>query len=129
MSNDFEKREPIIVRSRILIVGQDDRLQASRAAVLNQHWMTSYTSAKNALEKLHAEDPDLLVVCYTLSTEEAQQLIYSCRERFPRMRILALELVTGNRHLGADASIETTFGPEPMLKAAGALLADEERGF
>ena len=111
--------------SRILLVGNDDRLQETRALILNQRWSTFLARPNDATRSLEAERPDLLILCHTLCRDEAQAVVRACRDKFPETRILALEACFGAaRELKADEFVETTPGPQPMVSAIEVLLRD-----
>jgi DNA-binding response OmpR family regulator len=116
-----------ILESRILLIGNDDRLQATRAAILNQRWFAFPAPPNDAMRSLEAEQPDLLILCHTVSSDQALDLVRACRDKFPEVRILALEARFGSaRELKADAVVETALGPQSMLSATEVLLRDRE---
>lgn len=116
------------MESRILLIGKDDRLQDTRAAILNQRWVAFPASPNDAMRSLEAEQPDLLILCHTLSPDQALDLVRACREKFPEVRILALEARSGSaRALKADAVVETALGPQSMLSATEVLLRGREQ--
>jgi DNA-binding response OmpR family regulator len=111
------------MESHILLVGNDDGLQLTRAAILNQRWSACLARPNDAMRSLEAEQPDLLILCHTLCRDEAQALVRACRDKFPNARILALEVSSGSaRELKADAVVETLLGPQPMVSAIEMLL-------
>jgi DNA-binding response OmpR family regulator len=113
------------MESRILLVGNDDKLQETRALILNQRWSTFLARPNDAMRSLEAEQPDLVILCHTLCRDEAQALVRACRDKFHEARILALEARIGSaRELKADAVVETMLGPQPMLSAIEVLLGD-----
>ena len=115
------------MESHILLIGNDDGLQATRAAILNQRWFAFPAPPNDAMRNLEAEQPDLLILCHTLSSDQALDLVRACRDNFPEVRILALEARSGSaRELKADAVVETALGPESMVSATELLLHDKE---
>jgi hypothetical protein len=116
-----------ILESRILLIGNDDWLQATRAAILNQRWFAFPAPPNDAMRSLETEQPDLLILCHTLSSDQALGLVRGCRDKFPEVRILALEARSGSaRELKADAVVETALGPQSMVSAIEVLLRDNE---
>jgi DNA-binding response OmpR family regulator len=115
------------MESRILLVGNDDRLQTTRAAIFKQRWSASLARPNDAMRSLETEQPDLLVLCYTVCPVQAQELVRACREKCPKARILALEARAGSaQELRADAVVETMLGPRSMVSAVELLLGDRE---
>jgi DNA-binding response OmpR family regulator len=115
------------VEGRILLIGNDDRLQATRAAIVNQRWFAFPASPNDAMRSLEAKQPNLLILCHTLSPDQALGLVRACRDKFPEVGILALEARSGSaRGLKADAVVETALGPQSMVSAIEVLLRDRE---
>jgi DNA-binding response OmpR family regulator len=111
----------------ILIVGYDDRLQETRVAVLKQRWSASCVRPDEALRRIQTEDPDLLILCHTLSAQQVKALVSVCQERFPEVRILALQSRSGSPlNFKVDATVVVP-APEGILKAVDALLVQPTR--
>jgi hypothetical protein len=74
---------------RILLAGQDPRLLATRAAVLNrisEHVVSC--NASGALRFLESESPNLVVLCHSLSMEDAERIADKAHERGSGTRVL-----------------------------------------
>jgi DNA-binding response OmpR family regulator len=116
------------MQNRILVVGNDDVLQKTRVEVLKTQWTASYAYPKEALRCLRTKRPDVLVLCHTLTQAQREGLIRRCRDQFPEIRILALEGGPVDwRHLGADATVKSLAGPQTVLDAIRALIANPVR--
>jgi len=75
----------------ILLVGQDLRLLATRAAVLAQLDSTIKWGTPSMIETVPRwEHVDLLLLCHTLPREQREELVSVFREKSPETEILQL---------------------------------------
>jgi CheY-like chemotaxis protein len=111
------------MRRRILVIGQDKSLLQTRVHILNRRYTALGAVPGAALTWLKNAPFDAVVICCSLSREDAASVVRDVRNEFPSMPILALELSYGHRaHLGATATAETTEGPEVWMNALDAML-------
>ena len=100
---------------RILLVGHDLRLLSTRAAVLQK--ISDHVASCNAAEALtflESETPNLVVLCHSLSAEDAQRIADKAHGRSEGTRVLMLvsELDDPGR-LQGDAKFDAITLPEP----------------
>lgn len=115
------------MQERILLVGYDDTLLATRLALLNLRWSARAAYPKDALNLLETKGFDLLILCHSLEENEAVSLVNIIRERLPLLPILALERLEGTAvYLGASATVVTTEEPILMFDAIQTLLESTE---
>jgi DNA-binding response OmpR family regulator len=108
---------------RILSVGNDEQLLATRLSVLNTRWSAKAGVAAETLKLLREEQFDLLVVCHTVPEKQLRSLVHEVRKNHPEVRILALEVSSGSiAGLEADAIATTAHGPQQMLERIASLL-------
>jgi hypothetical protein len=116
-------------RKRILLVSRDLMVLQTRRLMLGAYF--DVCSAGRALEArmfLEKQAFDLIVLCYTLTEDECQNIVDAARERCPQARILMLT-VTGSAasetaihpHLPAEG------GPFLLVKKSAELLGFEFR--
>ena len=109
----------------ILVYGSDLSLLETRRMVLKTPGGEVYTATKPAEAEqilLHAK-PNLLVLCYTLSSEDRRSILDFARGIHPAMTILVLE---ADRPAGAETAQETFnifSGPDALKKKVRELLA------
>ncbi len=100
--------------SIVLLIGEDDTLLGTRAAVLRTTGTeTVSTSAGGALGKLAERACDLVVLCHSLTAETCAGLTEAIQAGWPGTRILR---VTSDRAWGwadADGEMNTVTSAEP----------------
>jgi hypothetical protein len=119
----------------ILLVGADDVLLTTRAAILSRTGSAVICSNAATALAIQAEQKcELVVLCHSLAPEVCSSLTESIRKCWPATRIL---LVVSNREWGfaeARAAVDGTSSPEPerligqtaeLLRGAGRLDAGD----
>lgn len=106
---------------KIVLVGQDIGLLETRAAVLKKIGAeVVYCVGSQALNVIAVEMPDLLVLCHSLTHEEAAAIAESVHTSYPTTRILLVvsQVITERPH--EDLKIDATSLPEPTRLIARA---------
>jgi len=99
---------------KILLAGQDPRLLATRAAVLKK--ISDHVVSCNALEALkflESETPNLVVLCHSLSVEDADRIADKAHERREGTRVLMVVSELNPERMHRDAKFDATSLPEP----------------
>ncbi len=111
--------------SKILLVGQDFRLLATRAAVLAK------TSASvvccnmaEATRILLGERFDLVVLCHSLDEDQETAITDMVHRRWPRTRILMVVSAVSQERFYGNLNFDAMSSPEPdrLIRHAAALL-------
>lgn len=104
---------------KILLAGQDPRLLATRAAVLRKicgHVVSC--NASEALKILESETPNLVVLCHSLSVEEAESVADKAYERGQGTRVLMLVSEVNQERQHRDAKFDAVTLPDPTRLVA-----------
>jgi CheY-like chemotaxis protein len=106
---------------RILVAGQDARLLATRAEVLKKTGAEIVScTASEALKFLETEAPDLIVLCHSLSEEEAEMITRKAHERGQRTRLLMVVSEASRQRLHRDEMFDATTLSDPTRLIARA---------
>ena len=104
---------------KILLAGQDPRLLATRAAVLRKisdHVVSCNSS--EALKILESETTNLVVLCHSLSVEEAETIADKAHERAQGTRVLMLISEVNPERQHRDAKFDAVTLPDPTRLVA-----------
>jgi CheY-like chemotaxis protein len=112
---------------KILLAGQDPRLLATRAAVLRKisnHVVSC--NASEALKVLESETSNLVVLCHSLSVEEAERVADKAHERAQGTRVLMQisEVNSERPHRGAKFDAVTLPDPTRLIARTTELLQE-----
>jgi DNA-binding response OmpR family regulator len=77
------------MKERILLVGDDSNLLATRALLLAK-WQTSTTPSNQALGYVRSERFDLLVLCHSIETETVKAIVAQVSQISMPPKILAV---------------------------------------
>ena len=77
------------MKERILLVGDDSNLLATRALLLAE-WQTSTTHSNEALSCVRASHYDLLVLCHSVETSTVKSIVAQVRQAPMPPKILAV---------------------------------------
>ena len=108
----------------ILLIGEDDMLQRTRAAVLQKSGAAVVCARPGKALGLQAVGAfDLAIFCHTVSIDDYIALAKTVRERWPETKILRIsqELPWGDEGT-APADAVASRQPEPLLKKTAELL-------
>jgi DNA-binding response OmpR family regulator len=110
---------------QILLAGQDPRLLSTRAAVLRKisgHVVSC--NAAEALKFLESETPNLVVLCHSLSVEEAESVADKAHERAQGTCVLMLisEAHPERPHRGVKFDAVTLPDPTRLIARTAELL-------
>jgi CheY-like chemotaxis protein len=117
-----------VERAKILVVGYELTLLATRASILNRinlHVATA-CSVDDALSRLAQDHYDLLFLCHTVNEQNARKLLNQVNFSFPSLKVVRL-------HIGAvpkgvlpivDADVLMDYQPLSWVKVLDALLAE-----
>ncbi len=113
---------------KILLVGEDFSLLATRAAVLAKTGMDVVPSGPLELRMhLGGEKFDMVVLCHTLRSVERKSVMAHARRRWPQARMLQVVTTLGQMcavECGVDDT--TTTDPEELVAHAMRLLNDAQ---
>ena len=104
---------------RILSVGNDPRLLATRAAVL-RHTGAEVDSvdARSARRAVILRRYDLLILCHSVSMEDASDLKQMCRSYWPDSRTLLLgaDIRRDAKPIDSDSTLRSLEGPVALIR-------------
>jgi DNA-binding response OmpR family regulator len=109
----------------ILLVGEDEILQKTRAAVLHTTGAETVTSTPvSAMAVLSSRACDLLVLCHSLPELVAAGLIAAFRSRWPVTPILRMASLRAWEVLSDDDKVEAVASADPdrLVKRSSELL-------
>ena len=99
---------------KILLVGQDARLLETRAAVLAKVQATVVCrDLVESLKILEGETFDLVVLCHSLSDNQADEITGVIRRRWPRTKILLVVSNLSQERFHKAMEFDGTSSPEP----------------
>lgn len=111
------------MKGKILAVGNDEMLLSTRVSILETRWFAKAARPSETLNILQKEPIDIVVLCHSIELSEAGSLVEAIRQRWPGVRILALERVAGAAdELSACATAVAANGPSSLLNALERLL-------
>lgn len=99
---------------KILLVGQDFRLLATRAAVLAK--TNASVVCCNAVEYskiFQSEAFDLVVLCHSLAEKQAAEITEAVHRRWPRTRVLLVVADVLQERLYKGVKFDATSSPDP----------------
>jgi hypothetical protein len=112
---------------KILLAGQDDRLLETRAAVLTRTGASVIScSGQEALDAVKSEMPDLVVLCHSLSVDDAELMADRVRDCCPTTRVLMVLSGIGpdKPYRNAKFDVTTFADPSRLVKHATELLKE-----
>ena len=77
------------MKDRILLVGDDSNLLATRALLLTE-WQPTTTHSDEALSFVKSGRYDLLVFCHSIETERVKAIVAQVKQTQPPPKILAM---------------------------------------
>ncbi|MCU1226283.1 MAG: hypothetical protein JWQ42_4376 [Edaphobacter sp.] len=99
---------------KILLAGNDFRLLGTRAAVLGKTGASVVCcSASETREIIRTEKFDLVVLCHTLSDQEAAQIIDIVRRHWPQTRTLQVVFDGAVERPYRETDLNATSSAEP----------------
>jgi len=99
---------------KILLAGNDFRLLGTRAAVLGKTGASVVCcSASETREIIKTEKFDLVVLCHTLSDQEADQIIATVRRLWPQARTLQVVFDGARERPYRATELDATSSAEP----------------
>jgi CheY-like chemotaxis protein len=110
---------------KILLIGQDFRLLATRAAVLSRTDASVIScNAGEALGILGGETFDLVVLCHSLSETQATEITDAVHRQWPETKILLVVSDIVQERFYAGLESDATSSPEPahLIRRANELL-------
>jgi hypothetical protein len=99
---------------KILLAGQDPRLLATRAAVLEK--VGARVVSCNVLEApqaLESEVPDLVVLCHSLTADEAERIADRAHRHSGKTRVLMVTSDLSGERVGDEAKFDAFSLPIP----------------
>jgi DNA-binding NtrC family response regulator len=109
----------------ILIYGRDAGLLETRQWLLERSGYRVLTTTEfPEVKRIVAEEGiDLLILCHSLSSAEAEEALGVAKEHGGRVHTLIMAAFTGSRPLGEpDVVIEAMDGPGKLISVVGKLL-------
>ena len=115
---------------RILTVGQDETLLASRSAILHRFDAEVVAArASEALKILKTQQFDLVVACHTVSMEDMKELVRSAHRQASNLKVLQIlktpELSRAHTSSGADDTTSTD--PDSLVAKVAEMLNSRPR--
>jgi hypothetical protein len=104
---------------RILSVGNDPCLLATRAAVLRYTGAeVDSADARSARRAVILGRYDLLILCHSVSTEDASDLKHMCRSYWPESRTLLLgsDIRRDAKPIDSDSTLRSLEGPVALIR-------------
>jgi CheY-like chemotaxis protein len=99
---------------KILLVGQDFRLLATRAAVLAKTDASVVCcNALEAMKLLESENFALVVLCHSLAEAQAAQITDAVHRRWPKTRVLMVVSNVAQERLYRGVEFDATSLPDP----------------
>lgn len=99
---------------KILLVGQDFRLLATRAAVLAKTDASVVCcNALEAMKILENESFELIVLCHSLAEKQASEITDAVHHRWPKTRILMVVSNIAQERLYRGVEFDATSSPDP----------------
>ncbi len=120
--------------ARVLLIGNDDALLQSRAAVLTHFWAiaTAQVFPVDGHIVSHGDVPllksDLVVLCHTIPDALRQGWIDAIRSSLPALLIVKMNGFDAGPHGGADATVATGNGPGALVSTIYGLLTERGLG-
>ena len=108
---------------RILSVGNDPRLLATRAAVLRYTGAeVDAADARSARREVILHRYDLLILCHSVSMEDASDLKQMCRSYSPESRTLLLgaDIRNDAKPIESDGTLRSLEGPIALIREVSA---------
>jgi hypothetical protein len=104
---------------RILSVGNDPCLLATRAAVLRYTGAeVDSADARSACRVVILRRYDLLILCHSVSMEDASDLKHMCRSYWPESRTLLLgaDIRRDAKPIDCDSTLRSLEGPVALIR-------------
>lgn len=99
---------------KILLVGQDFRLLATRAAVLAKTDASVVCcNAFEAMKLLESESFALIVLCHSLTEKQGSEITEAVHRRWPKTKILMVVSNVAQERLYRGIEFDATSSPEP----------------
>ena len=111
---------------RVIAIGADEALVRSRALVLEaRNYQVTWGLERDATELLQGGTYDLLLVCSSVSNQNASDLILRIKQRTPKMCVVRLVNYDASRLQDtkvADEVVETDYHPMTWVESVDRLL-------
>lgn len=113
--------------SHVLVVGRDPMLLHTRKLILGTYFQVSTAGRASEAEAICAKKTfDLVVLCYSLSSDECQRIAGLVRRQEPRPKILVLSASEPSLvDCVADQQLPSKVGTYALLKKSAEMLAFE----
>jgi DNA-binding response OmpR family regulator len=110
------------MKETILIVGEDEALSSTRAALLRE-WQVATTLSEGAAAAILGRRYDLLILCQTVPEEAARKLIATARAMHPSVPVLAVAREGEDRCLDSERYEVQLSNPRGLRDAVARLLS------
>jgi DNA-binding response OmpR family regulator len=110
------------MKETILIVGEDEALSSTRAALLRE-WQVVTTLCEGAAAAILGRRYDLLILCQTVPKEAAIKIIATARATHPSVRVLAVSREGEDRRFDSERYEVQLNNPRGLRDAAARLLS------
>lgn len=111
--------------SKILLVGNDFRLLATRSALLAHTKVSvSCCNASEARLTLQRERFDLVILCHSLTGQQATEIIEMIQQKFPGMKILMIVTDPSRIRPPKGIPLDAIVSPDPgsLIRRSSELL-------
>ena len=103
------------MKERILLVGEDPTLLATRALLLSD-WETETVHTFKAINRIESESFDLVVIGHTVPEVSARVLIWGAKELENPPEILAIRTSRGDDDLGVETHTSDLYESPAWLR-------------
>jgi CheY-like chemotaxis protein len=103
------------MKERILLVGEDSHLLATRALLLSD-WEIETVNSYDAMDRIRAGAFDLVIVGHTIPELGAKMLIWRIKDLRPPPEILAIRIAVGDDDLEVETHISDLYESPGWLR-------------
>ena len=116
------------MKERILLVGEDPLVLATRALLLSD-WETETVNSYGAMERIRNAEFDLVIIGHTIPQLGAHVLIDRLKELSPPPEILAIRIAIGDDPLEAETHFSDLYeSPAWLIERVSEILTSRKHG-
>jgi DNA-binding response OmpR family regulator len=113
---------------KVVVYGRDPILLLTRRLILERAGFTVFTTShlEEEVDLMAIQEPQILILCHSLPTEEAHSALMMTREIRPQMKTLVmLQAAESLNHTPENgAAVYALEGPEALLTAVHGILTE-----
>ena len=113
------------MHNKVLVCGNDRLLLQTREAVLRlaEFDVACVEGVKDLYQTLERDHPDLLILCFSLKSEDKKDVVGLARERSPETKILAIAGASGGSNPDGCYELGVLAGPNALVEKTAQLLS------